>query len=121
MAAGSGALELRAMATRRRDVLFLEEEGRRGRSKAAAAATEPAWKAALGCGRAACPRRPPRPRRAGHRPREQGRGWRGPAACLAASTARGAAPGRARASPSAPHVPEREIGERGEEREKYER
>ena len=46
MAAGSGALELRAMATRRRDVLFLEEEGRRGRSKAAAAATEPAWKAA---------------------------------------------------------------------------
>ena len=51
MAAGSGALELRAMATRRRDVLFQEEEGRRGRSKAAAAATEPAWKAALGCGR----------------------------------------------------------------------
>ena len=97
MAVGSGALELRAMATRRRDVLFLEEEGRRGRSKAAAAATEPAWKAALGCGRAACPHRPPRPRRAGHRPREQGRGGRrGPA-------------------------PEREIGERGEEREKYER
>jgi len=96
MAAGSGALELRAMATRRCDVLFLEEEGRCGRSKAAAAAIEPAWKAALGCGRAACPRRPPRPRRAGHRPREQGRGRRGPA-------------------------PEREIGERGEEREKYER
>ena len=121
MAAGSGALELRAMATRRRDVLFLEEEGRRGRSKAAATATEPAWKAALGCGRAACPRWPPRPCRAGHWPREQGRERRGPAACLAASTARGAAPGRARASPSALHAPEREIGERGEEREKYER
>jgi len=36
------------------------------------------------CGRAARPRRPPRPRRAGHRPREPGRGRRGPAACLAA-------------------------------------
>ncbi|KAG2658145.1 hypothetical protein PVAP13_1KG269515 [Panicum virgatum] len=43
-----------------------------------------AWKATLGCGHTARLRRPPHPRRAGHRSREQGRGWRGPTACLAA-------------------------------------
>ncbi|KAG2580159.1 hypothetical protein PVAP13_6NG320468 [Panicum virgatum] len=56
-----------------------------GRRRGTPAPAAPASAPALGCGRAARPHRPPCPRRAGHRPREQGRrGAEIPAACLAA-------------------------------------